>query len=697
MFSPFFLGRLLLRTSLLTRALVAVSCIAVCAAQAEPRQTPAKSKSKPVAKTQPAAKSQAKAQLATPVPGAPQLPTSSARKAERLYYQEAQKALAKKQLSRYQLILPKLKNYPLLPYLEYQELSERLMALPRADVDKFFARHPDSFVGERLLHRWLRTLAIKELWTEYRRYYNSNLTDPELACLNLRARLATGDKAALKEVEPLWNIGRPQSKSCDPVFAEWRKQGMRTPALLWSRHAKAVKADEIDLAINLAHEMEPEQQKLAVQYENVAQNPRLILQTDNFSTNSPEARSSIILGLEGYAQTSATEALHLWQIYASRGHFNESERSQVNYSIARQLLRQEQGALAERLVADSPGLSQPDLLESLIREALRRQDWEKSLHWILRLPAESRASERWSYWLARVTEELKMQEAGGKTPGELYTQVAGTRSFYGFLASDRLGRPYSLRDYPLTISKEVMSKVETTPGIERAREFYSLGDYAAATREWVYTTHKFDSTEKMVAAGRIADRWGWYRQAIQTMQDSEYMDDLAVRFPIPFHENVKAAARQAEVDPHFVFAITKQESAFNTEAKSPVGALGLMQLMPTTARATAKKAGLTFNQQDLLRADKNIVLGANYLNELLDRFSGNRILVAAAYNAGPTRVRQWLGKDGEKLPYDVWIETIPYKETRLYVQNILSFAVIYGYRTGSKQSFLTPQELAQQL
>jgi soluble lytic murein transglycosylase len=119
--------------------------------------------------------------------------------------------------------------------------------------------------------------------------------------------------------------------------------------------------------------------------------------------------------------------------------------------------------------------------------------------------------------------------------------------------------------------------------------------------------------------------------------------------------------------------------------------------MPTTARATAKKAGLTFNQQDLLRADKNIVLGANYLNELLDRFSGNRILVAAAYNAGPTRVRQWLGKDGEKLPYDVWIETIPYKETRLYVQNILSFAVIYGYRTGSKQSFLTPQELAQQL
>lgn len=686
-----------MRSILLASFLVSSAFVTTAVAQADTQKSQVKPKAKAAAKPQNVAAAKPSTQLATPMPGAVNFPVSSARKAERLYYLEAQKALNKNQLARYQLILPKLKNYPLLPYLEYQELGDRLMALPRAEVDQFFARHNSSWLGERMRHRWLRTLAIKELWPDYLRYYDANLTDPELACLNIRARLATGDKSALKDVETLWNVGRPQSKSCDPVFAEWRKAGMLTPDLLWSRHAKAVKADEIALATSMAQDMAPEQQKLAIQYENVAQNPRLILRTEQFSNRNAEARAVIILGLESYAQTSATEALRLWQVFASRGYFSDSERSQVNYTIARQLLRQDQGDLAERLVADSPGLSQPDLLEALIREALHRQDWEKSLHWILRLPAETRNSERWSYWLARVMEELKMPETGGKKPRDLYVEVANTRSFYGFMASDRLGLAYSLRDYPLSISRELMAQVETNPGIERAREFYSLGDYAAATREWVYTTHHFDSTEKMVAAGRIADRWGWYRQAIQTMQDSDYMDDLSVRFPIPFHENVKAAARQSEIDPHFIFAITKQESAFNTDAKSPVGAMGLMQLMPTTAKSTAKKAGLNFNQQDLLRADKNIVLGSRYLNELLASFSGNRILVAAAYNAGPTRVKQWLNRDGDKLPYDVWIETIPYKETRLYVQNILSFAVIYGYRTGTKQPFLTPRELAQQL
>lgn len=622
---------------------------------------------------------------------------TSARKAERLYYNEAQKSLDKKQMARYQQILPSLKNYPLLPYLEYQELGERLMGLPKKEVEQFFAHYPNSYVAERLRHRWLRTLAIKELWTDYLRFYDANLTDPELACLNLRARLATGDKSALNDVAPLWNIDKQQSKSCDPLFAEWKKAGFLTPQLLWSRHLKAVKADEISLAANIVLDMAPAQQKYAVLYENVAQNPRLILQPEYFTTQVPEARASILFGIEKYAQTDAIAANTLWKTYLNRGGFTEDEKMQMNYTIARQMLRQDQGKMADQLVSSTPNLSHPDLLEPLIREALHQQDWEKSYRWILRLPTESRKSERWSYWEARVMEQLHIVETEGKKPRDLYIKVASTRGFYGFLASDKLGIDYSLVDKPLTISKELMTKVEFNPGIQRAREFYLLGDFASANREWTYTTHHFPTTEEMVAAGRIADRWGWYNQAIQTMQDSDYMDDLSVRFPIPFHENVKAAARQTSVDPHFILAITKQESAFSTDAKSPVGAMGLMQLMPTTAKTTAKKAGMVFKQQDLLQADKNIVLGSHYLDELLSAFSGNRILAAAAYNAGPSKVKQWLNKDDNKLPYDVWIETIPYKETRLYVENILAFAVIYAYRTGTKQPFITLQESSQSL
>ncbi|RYY75708.1 MAG: lytic murein transglycosylase [Gammaproteobacteria bacterium] len=661
-------------------ACLVLSFFYVASAQAAAKQEPRKTKSQT-----PAANAQAAASV------------TAARKAERIYYMEAQKALDKKQFSRYRELLPNLRNYPLLPYLEYQELGDRLMGLPTKEVEQFFNRYPNSYVGERLRHRWLRVLAIKELWKEYLRFYDKDLTDPELACLNLRAKLATGDKTALKGVESLWNVAKEQPAACDPVFSEWKRAGYLTQQLMWDRHLKAVKADAISLAVNLAKEMTPEQQVQAVLYENVAQNPRLILQPENFKEQTPETRATIALGLEKYAETDAEETATLWNIYASRTDFTQDERLNITYTIARQLLRQDHGKEAEKLVVANPNLSRPDLMEALIREALKQKDWEKAYRWILRLPADSKKTERWTYWQGRIMEQLKIAELEGKKPKDFYENVAATRSFYGFLASDKLGISYSLLDKPLTISKELMNKVEFDPGIQRAREYFLLGNLPSANREWTYTTNHLPSTEEMVAAGRLADRWGWYRQAIQTMQDSDYWDDLSVRFPIPYHEQVKAAVRETSIDPHFIFAIAKQESAFNTDATSPVGALGLMQLMPTTAKQTAKKAGLLFRPQDLLQADKNIHLGSRYLDELLGAFSGNRILASAAYNAGPGRVRQWLNSDDSKLPYDVWIETIPYKETRFYVQNVLSFAVIYAYRTGTRQPFITPQEAAREL
>lgn len=668
--------------------------LAACSlAQAAPPNNSTNNSTKTAPKTAPKT---AKTQPATTAP-APEVPVSSARKAERSYYLAAQTALNKKQFARYQELLPHLKNYPLLPYLEYQELSERLMTLPTKEVEQFFNRYPNSFSAERLRHRWLRALAIKEKWQDYRRFYDSNLTDPELACLQLRARLATGDNSAYQDVAALWNLGKPQVAACDPVFEAWKAAGYLTPALLWSRHLKAVNAGEISLAASLLQEMPAAQQAPALLYENVAQNPRLILQPEHFHTATPETRASIALGLEKYAQTDATAAAELWQTYAKRKDFSATEKAQIVYSIARQLIRQDQAQAAAALVSATPDLSHPELLEALIRAALEQQDWEKAYRWLLRLPQESKQTERWRYWQARIMEQLNIKESEGKSAKQLYAAVAATRSFYGFLASDKLGIGYSLLDKPLVLPKDLMAKIEAEPGIQRAHEFYLLGELSAANREWTFTTNRLSSTEAMVAASRLADRWGWYRQAIQTMQDSEYWDELTIRFPIPYQEHVNAAARQTSLDPHFVFAITKQESAFNIDAKSPVGATGLMQLMPTTAKETAKKAGFVYKPQDLLRADKNIYLGSYYLNGLVNAFSGNRILATAAYNAGPSRVKKWMNKNDIKLPYDVWIETIPYKETRFYVQNVLSFAVIYAYRTGTKQPFITAEEAARDL
>lgn len=408
-------------------------------------------------------------------------------------------------------------------------------------------------------------------------------------------------------------------------------------------------------------------------------------------------KTVILYGLEKLANTNATDALALWHLYDAQQLFNDDDRVNIKYQIALRLLRQDHEVEAEKLVASTPNLTRVDLLEWLLRESLRKQDWERVNEWLTRLPDNARKTERWRYWQARAMEELEIKELNGETPTGIYASVAPERSFYGFLASDKAGVNYHLLDRPMIFTNEQISAVENSPGMLRAREFFARGDMGAANREFFYSTKRMP-VEQMVIAGRLAEKLGWYRNGIQVMADAQYWDDLQVRFPIVYKEHVAKAAKQTSVNPLFIFAVTRQESAFVYDAKSPAGAVGLMQLLPETAKHTAKKNGLSFSPQDLVTPEKNIALGSRYLDHLLGVFDGNRILAAAAYNAGPARVKKWLNNEkGTQLPYDVWIETIPYKETRGYVQNVLSFSVIYAYRLGQETNFITSAEANRQL
>jgi soluble lytic murein transglycosylase len=401
--------------------------------------------------------------------------------------------------------------------------------------------------------------------------------------------------------------------------------------------------------------------------------------------------------LEKLARTHAKEALALWHTYDAQQLFDDADRVNLKYHIALRLLHQDHEVDAEKLVASTPNLTRVDLLEWLLRESLRKQDWQRVNEWLARLPEDARKAERWRYWQARTMEELDIKDMNGETAANIYNSLAPARSFYGFLAADKTGVNYHLLDRPMTFTNEQIAAVENAQGILRAREFFARGELGAANREFFHTTRRMP-LEKMVIAGRLAEKLGWYRNGIQVMADAQYWDDLEVRFPIVYKEHVTKAAQQTSVNPLFIFAVTRQESAFVHDAKSTAGAVGLMQLLPSTAKQTAQKNGLSFTPQDLVKPDKNIALGSRYLDHLLDVFDGNRILAAAAYNAGPTRVKKWLNKDkGAQLPYDVWIETIPYKETRGYVQNILSFSVIYAYRLGQETDFVTQAEATRQL
>jgi len=260
------------------------------------------------------------------------------------------------------------------------------------------------------------------------------------------------------------------------------------------------------------------------------------------------------------------------------------------------------------------------------------------------------------------------------------------------LAADLLNLDYQLVDKPIEASDQQLDQLAASAPIQRARELYIIGDELAARREWHHAISSM-SDEQISIAGKRAESWGWHRDGIQAMIQVRHWDDIQLRVPLAYQEHVDIAARATAISPHLVFAIARQESAFIADARSSAGALGLMQLMPATAQQTATRAGMRVTNHDLLQPETNITLGSRYLSQLLNEFNGNRILAAAAYNAGPTRVRQWLSKDTQNsLPFDIWIETIPFGETRGYVQNVLAYSVIYGYRLGDVKPFITEGE-----
>ena len=224
--------------------------------------------------------------------------------------------------------------------------------------------------------------------------------------------------------------------------------------------------------------------------------------------------------------------------------------------------------------------------------------------------------------------------------------------------------------------------IKILPEFSRAKELIEIGHLQRAHKEWQFAVNKLDQ-QGLMALARVANDWGWHNRAIRTIIDANHWNDLSIRFPMPYEKSFGKAASTVKLPSSWLFAIARQESAFSEKAKSSAGARGLMQLMPATAKQTARKIGLKSRGNSLYDPEFNIKLGSSYLSMMHDRFKKNRALATAAYNAGPHRVDRWI-KSAVALPIDAWIETIPYDETRRYVKNVLAFDAIYQYKLGEK-------------
>lgn len=607
---------------------------------------------------------------------------------QRLLYRETLAALRSGDRQPLLRARDRLRGYPLYPYLELEDLRRRITTAPDAEVESFLQRHDGELPAARLRENWLATLEARGRWAEFLHHYDAEGASPERRCHHALALLRTGKVVdADRAAAALWSTPRSLPTACDPVFADWSTRGNPEPELAWQRFADAMDAGQTALARYLLRFLDGTARADAELFLDCATNPALAREPKRFRPHDP--RHARILDF-------ALARLAARDVRAARTAFEGALRAAtVDPASLRGAAARIASALAQTSAAealhwiiglDAAARSEP-LAEDAVRHALRGGAWDPVLATLEQLPAALAAEERWRYWSVRAR-----SARGDAAPEAAWSTLAGTRSWYGFLAADHLGAPYAMQHLRQAADDTLLGAVGSIPGIVRAREFARSGSPLESRREWLHTIRGLDAT-RQAAAAQLAAQWGWHPLAITTLATAQAWDALELRFPIVHRSHFDAAAQREGIDRTWLYAIARQESALDAGVRSPAGALGLMQVMPATAQLTARKAGIPYRgSNDLLDPARNVRIGSSYMRMMLERFDHNRILAAAAYNAGPGRIGQWLGHHAGDVEHDRFVETIPFRETRQYVQNVLSFALIYAYLEDREAPLVHPHE-----
>lgn len=597
---------------------------------------------------------------------------------EREKFLAAEKALELGRKKQFRKLKSELKGYPLYPYLDYSEIKKDLRRFPKKRVKAFLDQYPETPLAKRLQVTWLKRLARYGRWKTYISFYQDN-GSIERRCDYLHALIQTGEQElALAEATDIWIHSHSRPKSCDPVFKVWKADGRMTTERIWKRIALAMSAGQTQLARYLSRSLEEQEKPWFDVWNRINRHPEKVLKEALLKGEHPYKEQILLHAVKRIARKDAQDALDLWHRILKKFSFSSFYQHLAERRLALSLVRTNEPSAYQLLKTIAPCDHDTRLLIARLKTALFHQDWPQLITWTEQLPDEIRQQENWRYWLAFSLGETGDQEAADA----LYQSLAKERSYYGFLAADQIGADYHLPHKETPVDETLFRSIKSHPAILRVRELLALDRVVDARREWNYSIQNLNKMGLMAAA-KLAESWDWHDQAIFTLARSDYWDDLTLRFPIIHTDEINSSAERHQLDNSWILAIIRQESAFVPDARSHAGARGLMQLMPATARGVSR-----YKRPDLTDPETNIELGSKYFRQKLNQFDANPVLAIASYNAGPHRVLSWL-PDKVSIPAEVWVELVPYRETRSYLRRVLAYKIIYEKRLGQKPGRLS--------
>jgi soluble lytic murein transglycosylase len=601
---------------------------------------------------------------------------------------QAYKVRDRKRLS---ALLPQVRGYVLEPWGAYWELSARLDEASPAEVQDFFARYSGSYQEDKLRSEWLLLLGHNRDWTafnrEYPRYRMSD--DKSLRCYALLTdHLASGANVNAAVMQT-WLAQKDAEEGCAAAAEQLVKDHSMPPEQVWPRARLGLENDRLRVATQAVGILNDGWVKtLSAIYANPAK-----YLNDKLTALRPQTREMVSLAIIRLAYLDPAEGAAELNNLRWKAQLSQEERSWIWGVIGKRA--------AQKLSNDAVGyfaqgqFSQmhEDHLAWAVRAALRAGNWKMVQDAVAAMPTAVAAEPVWAYWHARALLARADSEAARAEALTLLQSIAGVRGFYEQLALEETGQRISVPEAPEALSEPEREAARNNPGLARALYAIQIGLRQEGVREWNYSTnlHVLGGMDdrSLLAAAELACRAEVWDRCINTSERTKGVMDFTQRFPMPFKNAVLARTAKIGMDPAYVYGLIRQESRFIMDAKSGVGAAGLMQVMPATAKWTAKKIGLSdFQPHQITERDTNIAIGTGYLKLLLESFGGSMPMAAAAYNAGPGRPRLWRGASGApQLEAAIWAENVPFNETRDYVKKVLSNTTNYAALiTGQPQS-----------